>query len=266
MLDITFVKVEPYDVTIQMQGETRNIREVSPLADALIKSCLNEVNLNYYAQQNPRKNIPEEEIRALVSELRKDGPNPFPTDLILLVTYYLYNWILKQNDIREKALFFQADTRLQAFFAEVTRGLTSPYQPTAQMQQAFPDLTKVKNITTTCFPFYNQIMKTDLDILSHLGLIYNRIAVVEVPEGASKKYYSRVERRIARVGREYVENYLLKAVNSQVKVKLEHNMNALLDLEKPKILECLKVEVEGNPMQKKIIAERKKDFLICLGA
>jgi HD superfamily phosphohydrolase len=266
MLDIPFVKVEPYDITIQMQGETRNITEVSPLADSLAQSCLNEINLCFYAQEAPNKSIPESEIKELISELRKDDALTFPTDLLLLVNYYLYQWVQSQNDIREKNLFFQADTRFQAFFAEVTRGLSPIYPLTIQMQQAFQDLSNVKDITNACFPYYNRILKTDTDILSNLALIYSRLAVVEVPKGDSKVYYSRAERRIARAGREYVEKYILDTINSSVKSKLERNINSVLNKEKINILHCLKAETSHNSLEKKRIAEMKKDLLVCLGA
>lgn len=260
---ITHVKIEPYDIKIRMEGKTRNINQVSPIVESLVNSCLDETRLTYYSTKKIRDMpIPTEEARQIVNKLRESrGNKPFGTDLILLVTYYLQKWIEEERILPEKHLFFQADTRLQAFFAEVTRGLRVPYESLIDLQNEFEDLATIGNIIDKCFEFYNLRMQADLDILTRLGLMYRRVAIV----GIESSYYPRVERRISRHGRNYVQNTLTKELPLSMRETARKQVTDLLNDQRKTIVECLRIESGGTPVERGEMAEKKKDYLVCLG-
>jgi hypothetical protein len=159
-------------------------------------------------------------------------------------------------------LFFQGDVRLQAFFAEVTRGVKLPYESLLEMQKQFKNIAIIGDITNKCIKFYNLLMRNDMGVLTRLGLMYRRVAIVNI----KSSYYARIERRISWHGRNYVQNNLLDELPHYITGSIKKDITKLLDSQKKVITECLRIESEGTPGERRNIAEKKKDYLVCLGS
>ena len=86
--------------------------------------------------------------------------------------------------------------------------------------------------------------------------------VVDVHPG----YYFRIERRISRHGRNYVQNNLQFDLEQSLDESIRKNVFEVLNKQKEVIVDCIRVELGGTPTERGDIAERKKDYLVCLGA
>jgi hypothetical protein len=92
--------------------------------------------------------------------------------------------------------------------------------------------------------------------------MYRRVAIVKI----RSSYYPRVERRISWHGRNYVQNTLIEELPISIRRRIKEQVSELLNDQKETIVECLRIELRGTPAERMEIAEKKKDYLVCLGA
>jgi len=213
-VDITAPKLSEMNTKIIMENkDIKNLFDLSSVMRSLVIETTNRLTLSIYSYQKIGK-IPVKTLEPLVRifckvarrKAIKEGKY-IGTDLILMVYYYLH---------RER-MFFEGDTRFQAFFAVMFDKLLSrsqnPYRELVELPRHFGNLNDRKNYEVfrdNAYPdFYSVKFAQDLDVLTEMGLIYTRFGPVKIL-GAGH-YPKRYERRISRYGREYAKTYLLKS-------------------------------------------------------
>lgn len=215
-IDITTPKLSVMDAKIMWEKKKmKYLFDISSIMRSLVSEATNRLTLAIYSYvkigRMPIGTL-SSLIRLFARRARKTAIRRgiyLGSDLILLVYYYL------QQFQEKKKLFFEGDTRFQAFFAVMYKGLLKgkqkPYEELAELSERYPDLNTedvYEAFREEAYPdFFSVGFSQDLELLTEMGLIYSRSGPVKI---LGIEYYpKRYERRISRYGRGYVKRYLV---------------------------------------------------------